>query len=447
VVDLAVVGALLNGEIEIEDKASWNVLRRPATEEWQQDATMEDLAQQYRCMVSFYQAPHNSAVFPESRVHFEMMDMTPEYLAQYLDLEWRAAQPRSRHGDDDDEGGDGKDEKNERGKDEDEDIDLVASFGDKNLAAFYTGLRQAVNKLDQKSNKGSPKVPWVMAKIVENRLQTVVFSSFLDSGINQVAKLLTKAKIPFGVVSGKVPAKERSETVKRYNAGELMVLLISKAGGEGLDLKNTRQVILLEPTWNKATMQQVIGRAVRYMSHASLPADQRVVDVWVLVLRKPRSWYEQMDSERKQFVELVAQDQIATLKEQIFEFAERRRAAGRRDTLSRETWDSLPEAEKERLLESQRFHNKLRADDELERNKKRKRRPSRRAGGTKRRKSKREDDDDDDDYDPDDVDHQPKLIIRDSVDDVLLKLSRDKEAPMETFLTMLKAGSIELQQC
>ena len=46
------------------------------------------------------------------------------------------------------------------------------------------------------------------------------------------------------------------------------MLLLSDAGKEGLDLKETSQVHVLEPQWNDEKVEQVIGRAVRFKSHA-----------------------------------------------------------------------------------------------------------------------------------------------------------------------------------
>jgi superfamily II DNA/RNA helicase len=80
---------------------------------------------------------------------------------------------------------------------------------------------------------------------------------------------------------------KREEIVKEYNANKIKVLLISKAGGEGLDLKETRNIIIMEPSWNEATHKQVIGRAIRYKSHETLPKEKRRVDVYRLYLIKP----------------------------------------------------------------------------------------------------------------------------------------------------------------
>ena len=64
----------------------------------------------------------------------------------------------------------------------------------------------------------------------------------------------------------------RGETVK--------VLLTTKTGAEGIDLKNVRQVHIVEPFWNPVRVKQVKGRAVRVASHIELPERERTVEIF-----------------------------------------------------------------------------------------------------------------------------------------------------------------------
>ena len=59
------------------------------------------------------------------------------------------------------------------------------------------------------------------------------------------------------------------------------------AGGEGLDLVETKNVIICDPGWNEGAIRQVIGRAARYLSHANLPKEKQVVYVYRLFMDKP----------------------------------------------------------------------------------------------------------------------------------------------------------------
>ena len=51
------------------------------------------------------------------------------------------------------------------------------------------------------------------------------------------------------------------------NGEKVKVVIISRAGSEGLDFKNIRQVHILEPWYNLNRIEQIIGRAVRFCSH------------------------------------------------------------------------------------------------------------------------------------------------------------------------------------
>ena len=82
------------------------------------------------------------------------------------------------------------------------------------------------------------------------------------------------------------PFKNRLEmkaiTEDKNKNGELIkVVIISKAGAEGLDFRNIRQVHILEPWYNLNRPEQVIGRAVRNCSHKDLPFEKRNVELYL----------------------------------------------------------------------------------------------------------------------------------------------------------------------
>lgn len=60
---------------------------------------------------------------------------------------------------------------------------------------------------------------------------------------------------------------------------KLCLFMISSAGAEGITLENVRRIHIMEPHWNPARHDQVIGRGIRICSHARLPLDQRTVQV------------------------------------------------------------------------------------------------------------------------------------------------------------------------
>jgi hypothetical protein len=64
--------------------------------------------------------------------------------------------------------------------------------------------------------------------------------------------------------------------------GEVIkVFMITSSGAEGINLKNTRFVHIVEPYWHLVRIEQVIGRARRICSHQDLPEDLRTVKVFL----------------------------------------------------------------------------------------------------------------------------------------------------------------------
>ena len=67
--------------------------------------------------------------------------------------------------------------------------------------------------------------------------------------------------------------------------GEIIkVLMITASGAEGISLKNTRYVHIIEPYWHPVRIEQVIGRARRICSHQEKPPDLRTVNVFLYLM-------------------------------------------------------------------------------------------------------------------------------------------------------------------
>jgi hypothetical protein len=65
------------------------------------------------------------------------------------------------------------------------------------------------------------------------------------------------------------------------DGNKVKIVLISKAGSEGIDFKFIRQVHILEPWYNMNRIEQIIGRAVRNFSHKDLPFEKRNVEIFM----------------------------------------------------------------------------------------------------------------------------------------------------------------------
>jgi len=72
---------------------------------------------------------------------------------------------------------------------------------------------------------------------------------------------------------------------RNNNMGEVIkVFMITSSGSEGINLRNTRYVHLMDPYWHPVRSEQVIGRARRICSHKDLPQALQTVEVFVYLM-------------------------------------------------------------------------------------------------------------------------------------------------------------------
>jgi len=80
--------------------------------------------------------------------------------------------------------------------------------------------------------------------------------------------------------------KDKLEKVAKNNdLGEIIkIIMITAAGSEGINLRNTRYVHIMEPYWHPVRTEQVIGRARRICSHKNLPSELQNVEVFLYLM-------------------------------------------------------------------------------------------------------------------------------------------------------------------
>jgi SNF2 family DNA or RNA helicase len=160
------------------------------------------------------------------------------------------------------------------------------------LNSFLTGLRQAglstqtfrADKDPLKAFEQSGKLQAAytnLKKVLDEdpRKKAIIYSNFVDSGINPYAAALEKNQIPYGIFHGSISPKKRQQALQDYNEGKLRALLLGPAAAEGISTKGTSLIQLLDPHWNEARLQQARGRGLRFDSHAGLPEELKNVAV------------------------------------------------------------------------------------------------------------------------------------------------------------------------
>ena len=110
------------------------------------------------------------------------------------------------------------------------------------------------------------------------------------------------------------------------NLGEIIkVLMITSAGSEGINLRNTRYVHIMEPYWHPVRSEQVIGRARRICSHKDLPIELQTVEVFTYIMVFTQ---KQLDSDNAIELRISSTDRgkispypIQTSDEKLFEIS------------------------------------------------------------------------------------------------------------------------------
>ncbi|MBQ3080172.1 MAG: SNF2 helicase associated domain-containing protein [Clostridia bacterium] len=115
-------------------------------------------------------------------------------------------------------------------------------------------------------------------ELTESGHVILLFSQF-TSMLARIRDRLDALDIPSFTLEGATSREERAELVKRFNAGEVPVFLISlKAGGTGLNLTRADTVIHFDPWWNIAAQNQATDRCYRI-------GQKRKVQVYQLITK------------------------------------------------------------------------------------------------------------------------------------------------------------------
>jgi len=148
---------------------------------------------------------------------------------------------------------------------------------------FLNVTRQLSNTIE--NSPDFPKILAIWEYIKKSQKPIIVYSNYLANGILPLTVHLNNNKVSYALYYGEQTEEKRNKIIDGYNDRKIDVLLITSAGSESLDLKNTRSIHIMEPYWNESKINQIIGRAIRYDSHKALPESERTVEIvrWISV--------------------------------------------------------------------------------------------------------------------------------------------------------------------
>ena len=132
----------------------------------------------------------------------------------------------------------------------------------------------------------SPKVKKVVDDLQEHlgdkpTNKSVIYGNLIKGQLDAVEKALKNKGIPyakfFGMGQEGMTAKARPKEIEDFKEGKKRVLLISGAGAEGIDLKNTSMLQMLEGHYNPERILQAESRIRRLGSFSHLPEAERKI--------------------------------------------------------------------------------------------------------------------------------------------------------------------------
>jgi hypothetical protein len=124
-------------------------------------------------------------------------------------------------------------------------------------------------------------------------------------------------------VPASIVTKLQEQHPNNFMGEVIKVFMITSSGAEGINLKNTRYVHIVEPYWHMVRIEQVIGRARRICSHQDLPDELRTVKVFLYIstLSEEQKTSEENVELRIRDVSKLDRETPVTTDETLFETA------------------------------------------------------------------------------------------------------------------------------
>lgn len=105
------------------------------------------------------------------------------------------------------------------------------------------------------------------------------------------------------VVPSAIVTKIKAVSPMNYSGEIIKLFMVTSSGTEGINLRNTRFVHIVEPYWNMVRLEQVVGRARRINSHIELLEEDRTVKAFLYI-----STFSNEQKTNKKNIELMIHD-------------------------------------------------------------------------------------------------------------------------------------------
>ena len=262
--------AFVNKLYDIENLLSMIDTRKPISQKNYKNVldNVDTICDYFNFRISYYESSNKDGFFPERREHIEAIYMTEEQKEKYNKIKVEGII---------------KNDKTE---------------GSGN--PFYIAEKFASNMIDKLNN---PKLDYIVKLIKSTPNQKfIIYTGLYDSGVVNIETKLNSLGIKSKKITGRQNSLQKEESklyfnyynfndTKMFNPNDIdtklhkfinneyRVLIITKAGAEGVDTVNCQNIILFDSQWNDTTSEQIIARAIRFKSHNGLPEKERYVNV------------------------------------------------------------------------------------------------------------------------------------------------------------------------
>jgi superfamily II DNA or RNA helicase len=133
---------------------------------------------------------------------------------------------------------------------------------------FFKGVNLTDKNLLSFSNlSNSKKWLYVINIIKEHKNRIVITTRYDKNGMEIIQGKLKKKKIQYVTLYPQLNSEEMAQIINDFNEGKINVLLLHPEIIEGITLKNTKALIMIDVCYERIIREQIIGRVIRYKSH------------------------------------------------------------------------------------------------------------------------------------------------------------------------------------
>lgn len=122
---------------------------------------------------------------------------------------------------------------------------------------------------------------WVLDCKLDGRMCYALYTGKEDAEMKEILRNVFNGDWNAPNVPDSIGMELRKVASNNLYGEIIQLFMITSSGAEGINLKNTRFVHIMEPYWHNVRLEQVMGRARRIKSHIDLPPEERTVQAFL----------------------------------------------------------------------------------------------------------------------------------------------------------------------